>query len=202
MAGKYIEFVNPGYSTLYTRDLSYKAATATTALASDPANPFDPDSANPLVEGEWLQIDNDNKCSRLLTACVLGSQAAAAEKNGYSTIPCVMHFSEKGRYDAQITKKAHMVTGPVGFEFRCKLCVATSSAVTAGQRVVVGFVSVGGKMKRGLVAVNASDAVLTTAANTGSSVGDVVWSPGYISRVHGDNDIVVTFQPSYIRVES
>lgn len=200
MAGKYIEFVNPGYSTLYTRDLPYKAATASTALPSDPANPFDPDSANPLVEGEWLQIDTDNKCSRLLITGVLGNQVTAANKTGYSTIPCVMHFSEKGRYDAQITKKAHMVTGPVGFEFRCKLCVATSSAVTAGQRVVVGFVAVGGKMKRGLVAVNASDA--SFSAGSGVAVGDVVWSPGYISRVHGDNDIVVTFQPSYIRVES
>ena len=128
MAGKYIEFVNPGYSTLYTRDLKYKQNTTRT---DDVANPFDPDAANPLVEGEWLQMTDNNQVTR-------GGDAASATASDHYNVavsPCFLHFSERGRYDAQITKKAHCVTGPQGFEFTCKL--GDFTGVSAGDRLYI-----------------------------------------------------------------
>jgi hypothetical protein len=59
MAGSFVTIVNPGYSALFTRDLT----TATTANVenSTTLNLFDPDSAHPLQEGEWLIINGSYK---------------------------------------------------------------------------------------------------------------------------------------------
>ena len=124
MAGKYIEFINPGYSTLYTRDLKYAPATDRDAGSS--ANPdnedaalnvFNPDSAAPLLEGEFLEVAAGNKVTRGGTAaCAPGTTGNIGKK------PAYLHFHERGRYDAQITKKAHLVNGPAGFEFQSSLC--------------------------------------------------------------------------------
>ena len=122
MAGKCIEFVNPGYSTLYTRDLKYAPATARDGGGSvdteaSTLNVFDPDSAAPLLEGEFLEITAGNKVKRGGTATIVpGTTSNISNKLSW------LHFHERGRYDAQITKKTHMVTGPAGYEFMSSLC--------------------------------------------------------------------------------
>ena len=197
MAGKYIEFVNPGYSTLYTRDLKYAASGASTRDASDPSNPFDPDSANPLLEGEWLEQNGIN-CTRLI-ADGSGVATAAAGKN-IGQKPCFLHFSERGRYDAQITKKAHLVTGPVGYSFTTKLCIAGSSAGVGDKLIVcdVESPSASGKFVRGL----ASEADVDITSGGDLSAGDKYYVVGYITRKFADNHIEVLYQPSMEFVQS
>ena len=190
MAGKYIEFVNPGYSTLYTRDLKYSASGASTRDNADPANPFDPDSVNPLIEGEWLEFAG-NSCSRMV-ADPSGVATAAAGKN-IAQKPCFLHFSERGRYDAQITKKAHMITGPSGFTFTTKLCIAGSSAAVGDKVVVVDVAnpSASGKFSRGLATEN--DVDITSGGDL--SAGDAYYVVGFVTRVIGTNHIEVQYQP-------
>lgn len=212
MAGKYIEFVNPGYSTLYTRDLKYTPSTANSYGEASSLNVFDPDSANPLVEGEWLNWAADNKVTR----SNLGDGAAAGEGEQISTVPCMLHFAERGRYDSQITKKAHMVTGPHGFELKSKLCLVDSS-VTPGTRLFVcGVADSAGLIKRGLM-----DGASITAKNSGvasfglaaqSAIADTTssgavdgfsyyWSPGYVERYIGTSEIIMKFDPQLVLVE-
>ena len=122
MAGKYIEFINPGYSTLFTRDLKYAPAQARdggsgTDAESSSLDVFNPDSAAPLLEGEFLELTAGNKVTRGGTAGI-----TPGTTSNIGTKPAWIHFHERGRYDAQITKKAHMVTGPAGMEFQSNLC--------------------------------------------------------------------------------
>lgn len=180
MAGKYIEFINPGYSTLYTKDVGYAANTVRDG--DDPANPFNPDSANPLLEGEFLEMSSSNKVTRGGTTSPATAGANIAEK------PCFLHFSERGRYDAQLTQKAHLVVGPAGFEFRSKLCVAASSEV--GDMVFVADVaspSAAGKFVKGLVG----------QGDLGSATG-TFYSVGFITRKHSDSDIQVMYMPQMV----
>ena len=199
MAGKYIEFINPGYSTLYTRDLQYKASSAGSYGESSSINVFDPDSANPLVEGEWLQYTANNKLSRVDS----GLSVAAAAGANVSTVACALHFQEKGRYDAQITKKAHVVSGPNGFDFKTKLCLVDSS-VTAGTRLFVADFAVGSDLKRGLydaASLQASAAHTTFAVATAAGTiedAEYYWSPGYVQRYIGTGEVVVHFDPQLI----
>ena len=52
MAGRYVELTNPGYSSLFTRDLSY----TNNPQVDGAADAFDPDSSAALHEGEWLEM--------------------------------------------------------------------------------------------------------------------------------------------------
>lgn len=181
MAGKYIEFINPGYSTLYTKDVGY-AACDSGRDSDDPANPFNPDSANPLLEGEFLEMSSSNKVTR-------GGAATAADGANIAEKPCFLHFSERGRYDAQLTQKAHLVVGPAGFEFRSKLCVAASSDV--GDMVFVADVespSAAGKFVKGLVGQQ-------DLGTTGT-----FYSVGFITRKHSASDIQVMYMPQMVEI--
>ena len=199
MAGKYIEFLNPGYSTLYTRDLKYSPNTDYDEASG--LNVFDPDSANPLVEGEWLCYTADNKLQRY----GLASDGAPAAGAHVSILPCALHFQEKGRYDAQITKKAHVVSGPNGFDFKTKLCKVASNAA-AGDRLFVADVAVGSVFKKGL-----SDAATIAADNTsavfsldlaGDKAFAYYWSPGYIQRRISTSEVVVHFDPQLVLIRT
>ena len=198
MAGKYVEIVNPGYSTLYTRDLPYSPNT-TDSMEAATLDVFNPDSANPLYEGEWLELTNASapKFQRATGASSAPATTNSSSINiveGSSTqslaqVPCYLHFAERGRYDAQMTKKAHCITGPAGFEFKTKMCVASSSAAL-GAPVVVGWIVLpNGEPKRGLI-VKAYD-------TDTSSAGTPVWVVGNITRVIGTNHIQVQFNPHF-----
>jgi hypothetical protein len=199
MAGKYIEIINPGYSTLYTRDLKYTVC-HNTRDSADPSNPFDPDSANPLLEGEWLSWEAGNKLTRGSAATPEG----AAAGSNIMQEPCLLHFSERGRYDAQLTKKAHCITGPSGYEFKCKLGLFTSG--TEGERVFVCDVvspTGNGKFVKGLANIAGLTAgTHTVAASTdGTSNYYSAWSPGYITRVVSASEVYIQFDPQYITIQ-
>jgi hypothetical protein len=176
MAGKYIEIFNPGYSTLWTRDLPY---TPGVGEAAD-LNPFDPMSARPLVEGEWLTEDELTTSGRKLKrggVNVLTGGALAAE----GTVPAYLYFQEQGRYDAQATKMAHIIRGPSLFEFRTKLAYDGGAPIAVHTKVSVwdwdGPAGVWGICRRVLAP----------------------WAAGYVigrvTRVFGTNDFAVLFMP-------
>lgn len=170
MAGKYIEILNPGYSTLWTRDLPYLAGTGD---ASD-TNPLDPEDARALVEGEWLELTASSGKSRF-TRGGNNAMASSGTPDNESSNPSFLYFQEKGRYDAQHTKLAHCVMGPSLFEIRTKLCY--SSGLSVNDRVSVwdwdGPSGAYGVVRRTLSAF---------------SSGYVI---GRVSRIYGTNDISV-----------
>jgi hypothetical protein len=198
MAGKFVTIVNPGYSTLFTRDLA--TATTTNVENSATMNLFDPDSAHPLQGGEWLIINSAYKFQRPAEADV-NLQAGAAGTalslvdhgdNNIPTVPCFMYYQERGRYDAQVTKKAHCIVGPSNFEFRTKMIVCGTSDV--GDRVYVSIAEdAGNRLVSCLASFSAIDGLSTAAA---PASGD--WYAGVITRVHGTNDATVLFQPGFL----
>jgi hypothetical protein len=172
MAGQYVSIVVPGYNSLFVRDLSYVAGTGD---ASD-VNPFSPTDMRPLIEGEWLQRTGTDKVTRGGNNAV----ASSGTKDGAGTIPAFLFFSEKGRYDVQMTKRAHIITGPSGFEFRTKLC--TDEGFNVGDPVAVfdwdGVAGVYGCVRRVL-------GVATSGA----------YVVGRVTRVYGTSDIGVLYNP-------
>jgi hypothetical protein len=194
MAGQFVTILNPGYSTLYTRDLGYTAVANVDGSAS--ANPFNPDSAHPLQEGEWLTFDGSGKLKRAAADVAYDSAtpaaldvATASGTNVPATTPCFMYFQERGRYDAQFTRKAHVITGPVGFEFRTKMIVCASG--DAGERC---FVQLCNDSSGRQVAALVSESALGDGVSS-PSAGD--WYAGVIMQVHGTNDATVLFQPGF-----
>jgi hypothetical protein len=95
------------------------------------------------------------------------------------SIPEYLYFMEEGRFDAQATKRAHIVMGPMGFEFRTKLC--RSAGLSVNDPVSAwdwdGDASAYGLVRRVLAARTA---------------GYVL---GRVTRIFGTNDIAVTFMP-------
>lgn len=196
MAGQFVTIVNPGYSTLWTRDLPY-LPNANVEGAS--ANVFDPNSANPLQEGEWLQL-TAGKFSRGVAATGAVTHAgtptalvvAENADNLAATRPSFMYFQERGRYDAQLTRKAHCIMGPEGFEFRTQMIVCATG--DEGERVYVYICEdASGRLVSALVSSSsATDAATAPAPASGS------WYAGTILQVHGTNDATVLFQPGYL----
>jgi hypothetical protein len=170
MATKFLEFINPGYSSLYVRDLPYVAGSGDVAGT----NPLDPNDARPLIDGEWLQLSSTGKS---FTRGGNNAMAAPLTPDGEGTVPAFPFFLEKGRYDAQHSKLCHVVMGPHGFEFRTKACV--SAGLSVNSKVSVwDYEGLGGGIVRRVLAV---------------------WAAGYcigrVTRVFGTDDISVHFTP-------
>lgn len=176
MAGKFITFTTPGYSSLFTRDLGYSAGSGEDA----DINPFRADDERPLEEGEWLQRTGSDK----LTRGGNNALAVAATPDSEGTVPAFLYFQEKGRYDAQVGKLAHVVIGPSCFEFRTKMCCSTGLAV--GDKVSVWDYD-GGAAPYGVVR-----RVLAKAVDPGA------WVVGTVTRIYGTDDIGVLYNPQYL----
>lgn len=178
MAGQYVSIIVPGYSSLYVRDLSY--ATGTIGEPDD-VNPFNPDSDRPLVEGEWLERTGADK----LTRGGNGLMASSGTKDGQGVVPAFLYFNERGRYDVQLTRRAHIIQGPSGFEFRTKLCVDEFVAGDVGAAVAVfdydGPSGAWGVVRRVLGKATAGGFVI-----------------GRVTRVFGSSDIAVHYCPEGI----
>lgn len=121
MSGRYIKIVNPGYAQLWTRDLPYVVGSGESASL----NPFDPNSARPLIEGEWLQRSGSS-----LTRGGNNVMASSGTPDGESTVPAFLYFNEAGRTDVQTRRLCHIIQGPVGFEVEVKDFVDTSVLAT------------------------------------------------------------------------
>lgn len=98
---------------------------------------LNPNNANPLIDGEWLELDSSYKLLR-------GSSEQAK--------PSWQLFAEKGRYDTQAIGKIP-VLWMGGYEARSK--VATLAGLAVGDALVVQDVTVGGLTKRGLAKLGA-----------------------------------------------
>jgi hypothetical protein len=194
MAGQNVELMNPGYSATFTRDLTW-TPNATAEAAAD--NAFDPDSANPLVEGEWLEMVGTHftRAGNLTVNPATAAGAALAVSlgggdAGVGTSPSHLYFQERGRYDAQVTRKAHCIIGPSGMEIRTRLVVTGTDAI--GDRVYVCWgVTPAGSLVRCLATTNA----LVTAGHAAAG-GD--YFVGTITRIHDTNDISVLYQPGFL----
>lgn len=92
-----------------------------------------PNSANPLVLGEWLEL---NSSYQMVRGTVDGA-----------TVPSWAVFGERGRTDMQALGKAPMLyLGP--YEAQTK--VMDSTGITLGEGLMVGDVTYGGLTRRGL----------------------------------------------------
>lgn len=177
MAGKYLQFTYPGYSELWTRDISYVPGSGE---ATD-LNPFAPrSSARPLIEGEWLQwaAPPSGGSGHFVTRGGNNVVTTPGTPDGEGTKPAFPFWLEQGRGDAQTKRKAHIIIGPAGFEFRTQLC--DSDGLAVGDAVSVWDLDfLGGSIvRRGLAKRTAGYGV------------------GYVTRIYGTNDIGVYFTPN------
>jgi hypothetical protein len=196
MAGQFVTILNPGYSTLYTRDLPFLPNS--NVEGSSAINVFDPESSHPLQEGEWLQLSGGkftrSRAVEAVTHSASVSQLTVVndEHNLAAVRPCFMYFQERGRYDAQLTRKAHCITGPSGFEFRTKMIVCGTAE--EGERVYVYVCKdASGRFVSALVSATKAGAPADTPAPAAGA-----WYAGTILQVHGTNDATVLFQPGYL----
>jgi hypothetical protein len=198
MAGTFVTLTNPGYSALFTRDYSYSTPVANVD-GSTSANVFDPDATNPLQEGEWLTTDaSTGKLKRacadiaydLATPAALAVNTSSGGTEAVSTSACFMNFQERGRYDAQVTQKAHCILGPAPMQFRSKMLVCGTG--DAGDKVfVIGCVVSSGRNVSALASA-------TAVAAAGGTPATADWYAGVITRVHGANDAEILFQPGWL----
>lgn len=197
MAGSFVKLLNPGYSALYTRDLPFLVNTNVDASG---ANVFNPDSTNPLQEGEWLSMSagkftRGHATDGAVTAATGASAVTLVDdaNNFPATQPCHMYFQERGRYDAQLTRKAHCIIGPLGFEFRTQMidCAADDD----GEKVFVYICEdSSGRLVSALVSKSVADAHSTSGCRPTTGT----WYAGVITEAHAANDATVLFQPGWL----
>lgn len=124
---------------------------------------LDPTIANPLVIGEFLELD---------TAYKMGRGTANP-----STIPSYCFFAERGRFETQAIQKGPMLYMG-SYEADTKVMTATGLGV--GDALEVADVSFGGQTRRGLV-----------KATTGHVVGRVTRLPanngGFLRYIRVEN---------------
>jgi hypothetical protein len=96
---------------------------------------LNPNNANPVIDGEWLELDANYKLIR-------------GSGNGTSNHGAFQLFAERGRYDTQaIGKTTVLFIG--GYEAETTVTDTTSMAV--GNQLVIADVTVGGLTRRGLL---------------------------------------------------
>ncbi len=94
---------------------------------------LNPNGSNPLLDGEWLELNSSYKIAR-------GAGAPQAT-------PAWQVFAERGRYDTQAIGKVPLLFA-AGYEAETSICDVTGCSV--GSALVVANVTVGGQVKRGL----------------------------------------------------
>lgn len=97
------------------------------------AIPLNPDSAEPLVDGEWLGLTNYQ----------------AVRLSGEALVPTYPVWAERGRYDVQAIQKVPLLMGPL-FEADTDI-VNTSHGLSVGSPLVVADVTAAGGTKKGLI---------------------------------------------------
>jgi hypothetical protein len=124
--GDDFQLIKPGYTELWTDDVKYVLGSGETAGM----NVFDPYSARPLLNGEWLQdVAASTGTSRSVTRGGNNAISSSGTADGESSVPSYPYFMEKGRSDVQARRLAHVIIGPVGYMFRTKLVVVAGLAV-------------------------------------------------------------------------
>lgn len=93
-----------------------------------------PTSANPLIEGEWFEIDN--------------SVTTEQYKRGTGALPSVPLFLEKGRPEMQITGKGTFL---FGYDWIADTKVMVTTSLDEGLMLKVGNVTIDSLARSGLV---------------------------------------------------
>lgn len=124
-----------------------------------------PIGANPLLDGEFLELDANYKATR--DAAIAGHTQVGALKEGANAMVFPVH-TERGRYDTQAIGKVNLLL--LGqYEAETKLANGISS-LNVGDALTVQNVDLGGGLvKRGLGIKTGADVVVV----------------GYVSKVVG-----------------
>lgn len=127
---------------------------------------LNPNNANPLILGEFLQLDANYKMAR-------GSADG--------TVPAFCYFAEQGRYETQAIGKGPFLYGGF-YEADTKVMDTTLEAqITAvGQKLMVNDIDIGGLTRRGLSAL------------PGAPVG-TEYVVGYVTRLPANNNGYLRF---------
>ncbi len=113
---------------------------------SDPTL-LNPNSANPLIDGEWVELDDTYKVDR--------GSGNGGSQGAYQV------FAERGRYDTQaIGKTPLLFLG--GYEAETTVCDLTG--VVVGMPLIIKDVTVGGLTRRGLARLPAGAGTYWTVA--------------------------------------
>lgn len=95
---------------------------------------LNPTATNPLLDGEFLQLDSSYKMAR-------GTANPAL-------VPSYAYFAERGRYEVQaIQKGPFLYLGP----YEADTLIMLSTSIVAGSPLQVSDVSYGGQTRRGLL---------------------------------------------------
>lgn len=94
---------------------------------------LNPNNAEPLVDGEWLELDSDYKLKR---------------GTGNGAGPAFQVFAERGRYDTQAIGKV-----PVLYmgSYEAETSIYDASGLAVGTPLIVGDVTAAGGTKKGLL---------------------------------------------------
>lgn len=122
-----------------------------------------PYNSNPLLDGEFLQLDSNYKLARA-AAGVGGTK----EDPWYNLFPL---FSERGRYDTQAIGKATVLMFGM---YEAETQVADLGGLSVGDALTVQDVTVGGLTRRGLAKKVAATGVVVV---------------GYVSRLPGGGKV-------------
>jgi len=98
---------------------------------------LNPNNANPLYDGEWLQLDTNYKAAR-------GADGSGVHE---AIVPSWQLFAERGRYDTQSIQKAPLLFIG-GYEAETSIYLVTGLSI--GDPLVVQDVTIDGVTKRGL----------------------------------------------------
>jgi hypothetical protein len=139
----YFELVTE-LQTLIRRDFPY------TGVTPNAPGILDPNNANPLIDGEWLELDTGTNQYNL----------KRGSGEGTSLLQFPVH-TERGRYDVQAAQKVNVLF--LGM-YEADTLVVDTTGLAVGDLLSVQDVTVGALTRRGLK---------ERAANTGTVVGFV-----------------------------
>lgn len=126
---------------------------------------LNPNGANPLLDGEWLQLNSSYQMVR-------GA--------GEYAFPGWQVFAERGRYDTQAITKVPVLFMK-GYEAETDIAASIGSLVV-GDRLVVNDVTIGGLVKKGLqkaagMGQHLVHAWVTRIVGSGSTQKVRFWTP-------------------------
>jgi hypothetical protein len=134
---------------------------------------LNPNNANPLLDGEWLQLDTNYKAAR-------GADGSGTHE---AVVPSWQLFAERGRYDTQAIGKVPLLYLGL-YEAECKIVDVTGADV--GDALVVQDVTFQTLTRRGLKVLGAG------------SGEHLIF--GYVTRVYSDRLRYVAYPPSWKHV--
>jgi hypothetical protein len=124
-----------------------------------------------LVEGEWLELDNNYKLAR-------GGTGAGTAEEGTNAAVFPVH-TEKGRYDTQAVQKVNVI---FAHDYEAETTIVNPTGLVIGDALTVQNVNINGVVRRGL-AKRLTQSTGTPAVK--SAVNPDAAVVGYVTKVTG-----------------